>query len=278
MQMTGTRVVNTSQSVAELADKLVSIYTLRRKKALSEPVIYIDLEGSNLCLEGSVSILTLLIDLETSPKQAYLIDVHTLGEEALNTAGVGKTTLNDVFQDEEIPKVFFDVRNDSDALFSHYGIALQGVEDVQLMESATGETTESRRYLNRLKRCFETTFSCGFSQHRLDWLKAKNTGERLFEADHKVFDERPIPTPIIAYCEGNVRCLPQIRNRLMVGRSQQWHDLVLGEIKKRVASTHAPDYQPHGKDRALAPWSPEQNAALDRLNCKPTMEEYLEAL
>jgi exonuclease 3'-5' domain-containing protein 1 len=278
MQVAETKVVNTSQSVAELADKLVSIHTLRRKKALPRSVIYIELEGPNFRREGSVSILTLLIDLETSPKQAYFIDVHTLCEEAFNTVGVGKTTLKNILQDEEIPKVFFDVRNDSDALFSHYGIALQGAEDVQLMESATRETTGSRRYLNAPKRCFETALSYGFSQHRLDCLKAKNTGERLFEADHKVFNERPIPTPIIAYCEGDVRCLLQIRNRLMVGLSQQWHDLVLDEIKKRVASTHAPDYQPHGKDKALAPWSSEQDAALDRLNCEPTMEEYLEAL
>jgi exonuclease 3'-5' domain-containing protein 1 len=68
--------------------------------------------------------LTLLIDLETSPKEVYLIDVHTLGEEAFDTAGVGEITLKDILQDEEIPKVFFDVRNDSDALFSHFGIAL----------------------------------------------------------------------------------------------------------------------------------------------------------
>jgi exonuclease 3'-5' domain-containing protein 1 len=146
------------------------------------------------------------------------------------------------------------------------------------MQSATQETTGSRRYLNGLKRCFETTLPGAFSQHRLDWLKAKNTGEKLFEADYKVFNERPIPTPIIAYCEGDVRCLPQIRNRLMVGQSQRWHDLVLDEIKKRVASTHALDYQPHSKDRVLAPWSSEQNVALDRLNCEPTMEECLEAL
>ncbi|CAN9172116.1 unnamed protein product [Alternaria alternata] len=111
-------------SVAELADKLVSVHTLRRKKALLKSVIYIDLEGLNLCREGSVSILTLLIDLETSPKEVYLIDVHTLGEEAFDTAGVGEITLKDILQDEEIPKVFFDVRNDSDALFSHFGIAL----------------------------------------------------------------------------------------------------------------------------------------------------------
>ncbi|CAN9120446.1 unnamed protein product [Alternaria sp. RS040] len=276
MQMSGTRVVNTSQSVAELVDKLVSIHKLKRNKALPKPVIYIDLEGLNLCREGLVSILTLLIDLETSPKGVYLVDVHTLGEEAFDTAGVGETTLKDILQDGEIPKVFFDVRNDSDALFSHFGIALQGVEDVQLMESATRETTASGRYLNGLKKCVEKSMAGGSAQHRVDWLKDKNAGERLLEADHKVFNERPIPTPIIAYCEGDVQCLPQLRNGLVLGRSQQWHDLVLDETKKRVASTHAPGYQPHGKDRALAPWTSEQNTALDRLNYKPTMEEYLD--
>ena len=144
------------------------------------------------------------------------------------------------------------------------------------MESATRETTGSRRYLNGLKKCVEKSMAGGSAEHRVNWLKDKNAGERLFEADHKVFNERPIPAPIIAYCEGDVRCLPQLRNGLVLGRSQQWHDLVLDETKKRVASTHAPDYQPHGKDRALAPWSSEQNTALDRLNYKPTMEEYLD--
>ena len=124
-----TEIINTMEQVGDLIEWLILRHT--------PPTMYIDLEGVNLCREGSISILTLLIDTGTPTVSVYLIDVHTLGAQAFNTAGVEGKTLRDILQDEKIPKVFFDVRNDSDALFAHFGVALQGIEDVQLMESAT---------------------------------------------------------------------------------------------------------------------------------------------
>jgi exonuclease 3'-5' domain-containing protein 1 len=86
--------------------------------------MYIDLEGVNLCREGSVSILTLLIDTGIPIRRVYLIDVHTLGARAFNTAGAERTTLRAILENKTIPKVFFDIRNDSDALFARFGVAL----------------------------------------------------------------------------------------------------------------------------------------------------------
>jgi exonuclease 3'-5' domain-containing protein 1 len=92
--------------------------------------MYIDLEGVDLCREGSLSILTLLIDTGIPTIRVCLIDVYSLGAQAFDTTGIKAKTLKDILEDEKIPKVFFDVRNDSDALFTHFGVALQGVEDV----------------------------------------------------------------------------------------------------------------------------------------------------
>ena len=115
-----------------------------------------------------------------------------------NTAGVKQKTLKDILQDDKIPKVFFDVRNDSDALFAHFGVALQGVEDVQLMESATRRTTGSRKFLSGLAKCVEKNVL--ISLHGIDlvsWKAAKEKGERLFKAEHggsyEVFNQRPLP-------------------------------------------------------------------------------------
>ena len=44
--------------------------------------------------------------------------MYSLGSQAFNTTGIKGKTLKDIFQDEKIPKVFFDVPNDSDALFT----------------------------------------------------------------------------------------------------------------------------------------------------------------
>lgn len=131
-------VINTTEQIGSLVDWLVFHHA---RPAPYSPTMYIDLEGIDLCREGSLSILTLLIDTGTPTRRVHLIDVHILGAQAFNTSGVKGKTLKDILQNDKIPKVFFDVRNDSDALFAHFGVALQGVEDVQLMESATRRTT-----------------------------------------------------------------------------------------------------------------------------------------
>ena len=114
-------IINTPEQIGELVDRLVLRHA---PPVLSSPTIYIDLEGVDLCREGSVSILTLLIDTGIPTGRGCLIDVYTLGPQAFNTAGTKSKTLKDILEDKEIPKVFFDVRNDLDALFAHFDVAL----------------------------------------------------------------------------------------------------------------------------------------------------------
>lgn len=270
-------IVDAPESVVHLVDWLVLIHTLERGEILFSPAIYIDLEGVDLCREGSISIFTLMVDLGQPVQRVFLIDVNVLGAQAFNTQGTkGGTTLKDILQDEEIIKVFFDVRNDSDALFAHYGIALQGVDDVQLMESASRETTASRKYLSGLSKCIEKNMIMwfgNFGQDPVDWKRVKEEGEQLFKPEHggsyEVFNRRPIPESIKKYCAGDARCLPEIHDNLSRGRTYDWRDSHRNATRMRIASTHACDYQPHGRQRTLAPWTNEQNRVLDNMNYKP---------
>jgi exonuclease 3'-5' domain-containing protein 1 len=59
-----------------------------------------------------------------------LVDIYTLGDKAFPTIGAGGRTLKGILESDSIPKVFFDVRNDSDALFSHFQIRLAGIHDL----------------------------------------------------------------------------------------------------------------------------------------------------
>ena len=259
-----TDIINTTEEIGELVDWLV----LRHVPPIpSSPTMYIDLEGVNLCREGSLSILTLLIDTGISTRRVCLIDVQVLGAQAFNTPGVKQKTLKDILQDENIPKVFFDVRNDSDALFAHFGVRLQGVQDVQLLESATRRTTKSRRLLSGLAKCVEDNVPMS---GRENWKLAKGKGERLFKPEYggsyEVFNQRPIPEEIIDYCVGDVQCLPELREKFWGAGTVGWKDLVNEETKKRVAASQRPDYQPHGRDKALASWSADQNRTLDQWN------------
>ena len=263
-------IINTTKQIGDLVDWLVSPHT---PPFQFSPTMYIDLEGVNLCREGSISILTLLIDTDEIPtRRVYLIDVHVLGAQAFTTTGVNqKKTLEDILQDEKIPKVFFDVRNDSDALFAHFGVQLQGVEDVQLMESATRKTTPSRRLLSGLAKCVEKNAPMSFGGSGSgSWKLAKEKGERLFKPEYggsyEVFNQRPIPEEIVDYCVGDVQCLRELRDKFWGSRDLQWRDLVEEESRKRVAASQRSEYQPHGRDKALAPWSADQNRILDQWN------------
>jgi exonuclease 3'-5' domain-containing protein 1 len=241
--------------------------------------LYVDLEGIGLCRHGSISLPTLLIHDGTHAGPAYLFDVHTLGQQAFNTAGMMGKTLKDILEDEDIPKVFFDVRNDSDALFAHFGVRLQGVEDVQLMESATRPTTASGRLLSGLARCIKNSPLMPLGSRKLrDWKQAKEKGERLFKSQlggsYEIFNERPIPLDIISYCVGDVQCLPELRRWFLTTRSSAWRALIVQESKNRVADSHKPNYQPYGRDRALAPWSAEQHRLLDKWHTEPPSDYF----
>jgi exonuclease 3'-5' domain-containing protein 1 len=108
-----TEIINTMKQVGDLVDWL----TLRHSPPEPyEPTMYIDLEGVNLCREGSLSILILLIDTGIPTIRVCLIDIYSLGSQVFNTTGIKGKTLKDILHNEKIPKVFFDVRNDSDAL------------------------------------------------------------------------------------------------------------------------------------------------------------------
>jgi exonuclease 3'-5' domain-containing protein 1 len=153
-----------------------------------------------------------LIDIGIPTIRVCLIDVYSLGSQAFNTTGIKGKTLKDILHNEKIPKVFFDVRNDSDALFAHFGVVLQGVEDVQLMESATRTTISSRKYLNGLAKCIKQGVLHG--SDLTSWKLAKEKGGRSFKAEfggsYEVFEQRLIPNEIISYCVGDVQYLPEL--------------------------------------------------------------------
>lgn len=108
----------------------------------------VDLEGIELGRHGSISILSLY---RPSEKRVYLIDVHKQGNEAFSTVSSHGTSLRMILESTVILKVLFDLRRDSDALFSLYGISLGGIRDVQLMELGTRKG--SKDFLAGLGKC-----------------------------------------------------------------------------------------------------------------------------
>ncbi|KAJ2988538.1 hypothetical protein NUW58_g3921 [Xylaria curta] len=225
-----------------------------------KPFLYIDAEGERLSRAGTISLLTISVRGLGCP---FIIDIHTLGNIAFCTVGTCGKSLKDILESPQILKAFFDVRNDSDALYAHYGIELQGVRDVQLMQSACQPTTHSRRFISGLSKCIGNLLR----GRKLDqWKLDKENGERLWNpqkgGSYTVFNTRPPSKEILSYCAGEVQYLSAMYRMYRRG-TERWGDLVAQESQKRVFASQTVSYQPHGAGRTLSPWSLEQNIMLD---------------
>lgn len=168
-----------------------------------------------------------------------------------------------MLESPQLLKVFFDVRNDSDALHAHYGIKLQGIRDVQLLASAHRTTTHSRKFISGLSNCVEGLLS---RQEKPRWKRVKDIGERLWNPEkggsYSVLNIRPLPAAVLAYCVGDVQYLPRLYRKLRKG-TIRWGFLVAQASQSRVTASQQPGYLLQGPKRALSPWTAEQNRLLD---------------
>lgn len=241
-------VVDSPAAIANLVDSISNLQT-------DPPSLYLDLEGINLCRYGSISIIQFLVHPQGD---VYLIDVHVLKNLAFDTVGSKGETLKSVLESPIIPKVFFDVRNDSDALYSLFGVALQGVEDIQLMENASRPGPALRkRLLSGLSRCIEKDAVVS-SQEKQNWMAVKEAGKKLFAPErggsYDVFNARPLKEEIKAYCIQDVRMLPCLRDTYSGRLDPKWKVEVKEATERRVQESQSLSYQPSGKDKALSPW------------------------
>ncbi|TPX10014.1 uncharacterized protein E0L32_001211 [Thyridium curvatum] len=242
--LSSTDLIDTPKSVSTLVDVLYSQPT-------APPSIFIDLEGVLLSRHGSISILQIFIQPEN---RTYLVDIYTLRDKAFLTPGACDNTLKDLLETDTIPKVFFDVRNDSDAMFSHFQVRLAGIQDLQLMELATRRF--NRKFVNGLSKCIEN--DCPMTpDERSHWKEVKERGVKMFAPEkggsYEVFNKRPLPRDIWIYCVQDVQFLPRLWSHYNARMSKTWRSRVAEASRERVITSQAPTYNGKGRQKALAP-------------------------
>lgn len=213
--------------------------------------LYLDAEGHKLGRFGTLDMLQLHV-LPT--QQTLIVDVFTLQQESFITH-VDGFSLKSVLESENIVKVVFDVRNDSDAMFSHFGINLQGVIDLQLMEYF--QPRRLGRQLLGLQACIER--DGGFGPDVLhDWIRTKTNmlkeHDKTSESSKPLFQQRPLPDLYLKYSVGDVVHLPRLYQLYRSGLNQRAWLIVQAESRKRVEQSQAPSYNPHGKGKGKGPF------------------------
>jgi exonuclease 3'-5' domain-containing protein 1 len=228
-----------------------------------ESSIYIDLEGNNLSRHGTLSLITVLAE----PRhKTHLVDVTSLGNEAFTIAGSDGRTLKNILESPKIVKVFFDIRNDSNALFGIYDIRVDGIEDLQLMELASRNF--SKRTVNGLAKCIERDAHLPAAE-KMQWKKTKDLGRKLFAPElggsYAVFDQRPLPSQMMSYCVQDVVHMPSLRKLYCAKLCDAWWKKVKMETAARIALSQTKSFSGKGQQMALGPsgW----------LHCKPSVVE-----
>jgi len=215
--------------------------------------IAVDIEGVDLGRDGCISIIQFFL---RGSDTVWLVDVTTLGTRAFDEADAQGRSLRQLLEGNDSKKYFYDVRNDSDALFSLYGITLGTVYDLQLLELASrGSRGESTKFLHGLKRCVEMELG-----NPLEWRRCKEEGVALFCPEHggsyQVFQHRPLDPRLVKYCAQDVSLLFQLEAALLAKMGNQggsWHHRIRAESADRVLDARSPTYQGKGRHKAWAP-------------------------
>jgi exonuclease 3'-5' domain-containing protein 1 len=242
---------NSSPTIVSTTVGLDELIEAIDASAVHPPSLFVDLEGVNLSRNGTISILQIFI---LPRHHTYLVDIHTLKETAFTHQTVLGRTLKDILESSSIQKVFFNVRNDSDALYSHFGIKLAAVQDLQLMELAT--RSFPKRRVNGLAKCIEHDAPMNIAERRA-WNAAKEKGKDLFAPErggtYEVFNIRPLPEEIMQYCVQDAQFLPKLWEKYNRKLNWSWEKRIEKEVENRITLSQSPTFNGKGPHMALAP-------------------------
>lgn len=217
----------------------------------ADAILYIDLEGNNLGREGTLSLVTILVE---EHQKVHLVDVTSLKEDAFSVAGSNGQTLKQILESSEITKVFFDIRGDSDALYKHHQVSVGGIEDLQLME--LGSRSGSKKQVTGLASAIKHDAQVSTADSKA-WRKAKfKTKSR----DFSVFDKRPLSEELLKYSVQDVVHMPTLRNTYTDRLTEDWKAKVYEETVARIALSQSADFNGKGEHMTLGPaaWQEEE--------------------
>jgi exonuclease 3'-5' domain-containing protein 1 len=216
-----------------------------------DSILYVDLEGNNLSRHGTLSLITVLVG---SRHTVHLVDVTTLGKEAFSVSGTNEKTLQQILESRDIIKVFYDIRNDSDALFSLFGVRVGGIEDLQLME--LGGRRGSKRLIKGLAKAIDQDAQLSAADSKA-WKEVKDAGRKLFAPElggsFEVFDQRPLSAEVLKYSVQDVLYMPALRKNYLDQLSPVWKAKVEEEAAGRIALSQSATFNGKGRHMAEGP-------------------------
>lgn len=167
------------------------------------------MEGYDLGRLGIPSLLQVSI---YTLNHTWIFDLVVLGAAVFSTTSAKGWSIRRLLESGEVRTLWWDPRNDQNALFFHYGVRLnqEKTEDIQMYELATRvvwDEYKGTRYRHGLARVVgpEAVKVGRISQETADeWSRVKNSGKSyLKQSDFRVMLERPLPKIVRRYASGD---------------------------------------------------------------------------
>jgi len=208
------------------------------------------LQNQPVSQQGCILILTILVKPR---KQFFLVDMEHMDASNFEIPSRwNRPSLKDILENEEIPKVFYNVSTASQTLYAHYKVSLRGVQDIQVMEELFCMSYLGNNHDYTLAGClkeegilFGTTPKKGNkTRENIDPVTSKTESSQSDGSqseDSRSTDSTSNQTTLSLlhqYCVDEVQYLPALWNRYtrLLGTTAH-HDRAYDETKDRIEKT-----------------------------------------
>ncbi|KAM0540539.1 hypothetical protein ACHAPJ_013587 [Fusarium lateritium] len=147
-----------SNSTQENGSSTIAIDSIHKLKQLLQDLSGLPIKPPSIYLDASGVGQEELIDLQLlvlPTNTLYVVNMKRLGTTALSAAGDDSASLRLMLESKAIPKVGFDIRGMSKLLFRQLNVSLDGMYDLQLMELASRDDGQSKKFLAGLAKCID---------------------------------------------------------------------------------------------------------------------------
>lgn len=209
-----------------------------------EVTLAVDFEGVKLCRHGALCLVQMTCS--DDPTLVYVLDIYVLGRRAFVMETVNGTSMKSLLESESVRKVWFDPRNDVDALYHQFGIMPKGIFDVQLAEVADRRNRGlSVNYVQSLYKCLGQCPSLQGEQ-KVFADKINDLGKKLFEpsygGNYEIFQQRPLNPVIMVYAAHDSRYMLLLYEHYVTQIPNQWLPRVLRASDTRARWCLNPNY------------------------------------
>merc|ERR1719506_2182074 len=219
-----------------------------------EVTLAVDFEGVKLCRHGALCLVQMTCS--DDPTLVYVLDIHLLGKRAFTMMTPDGTSMKGILEDVNIRKVWFDPRNDVDALYHQFGIMPRGIFDLQLAEVADRRNRGLNvHFVQGLYKCL-TQCPALQNEQKVFAQKINDLGKSLFEpqngGNYEIFQQRPLNPVILVYAAHDSRYMLLLYEQYLSSVGERWAARVVHAGTKRgqwclnqvyqVPNSEAPDF------------------------------------